>query len=93
VISCEDQFAVEDGLTTIFDYLTIAGFLITALAFLLLTERDIRTLMRVLISGIVFAIANQVGNHGLTTLGIILVAGGAAFAAFAIRAGLSGSSQ
>jgi len=44
--------------------------------------------MRVLISGIVFAIANQVGNHGLTTLGIILVAGGAAFAAFAIRAAL-----
>ena len=80
-------------MTTIFDYLTVSGFLIAGLAFLILTERDVRTLVRVLISGIVFAIANQVGNHGLTTLGIIFMAGAAAFAAFAIRAGLSSSTQ
>lgn len=80
----------EDELSTLFDYLTVACFLIMAVAFFLLTGRDTRTLMRLLISGILFALANQAGNNGLTILGGILVAGGAANAALAIRAGYGG---
>ena len=87
------MLVVEDLLTTIFDYVTIADFLIAAFAFLILTERDARTLVRVLISGIVFAIANQVGNHGFDDARYYIHGGRSSLCPFAIRAGLSGSSQ
>jgi lipopolysaccharide export LptBFGC system permease protein LptF len=47
-------------MTTFFDILTVVCFILMAIAFLLLTERHTRTLMRLLLSGIAFAIANQV---------------------------------
>jgi hypothetical protein len=72
-------------LSTLFDYLTVACFLVMAVAFFMLTERETRTLARLLISGIVFAVANQVGNNGWTILGLALVAGGAAYAVLTIR--------
>ena len=72
-------------MSTLFDYLTVACFLVMVVAFLWLTKRETRTLARLLISGIVLAIANQVGNNGWTILGLALVVAGAAYAVLTIR--------
>lgn len=71
-------------MTTFFDFLTVACFLITAVAFFLLTARHIRTLVQLLVPGILFAISNQAGNAGWTILALALVAAGAGYAAYVI---------
>jgi hypothetical protein len=72
-------------LTTFFDFLTVACFLSMAIAFFLLTQRDIRTLLQLFVSGILFAIANQAGNAGWTILASILVVASVGYAVFVIR--------
>ena len=72
-------------MTTFFDFLTVACFLIMAIAFFLLTERHIRTLLQLLVPGILFAISNQAGNAGWTILALVLVAAGAGYAAYVIK--------
>ncbi len=71
-------------MTTFFDFLTVACFLIMAIAFFLLTARRIRTLVQLLVPGILFAISNQAGNAGWTILALVLVVAGAGYAAYII---------
>jgi hypothetical protein len=71
-------------MTTYFDILTVACFILMVIAFLLLTDRHPRTLAHLLLSGVAFAIANQVGNAGSTVLALMLVGIGAGYAALEI---------
>lgn len=72
-------------MATLFDLVTVACFLVLVLAFFMLTDRDPRTLSRMLIPVIVFAIANQLGNAGWTTFAAALIVAGSAYAIFVVR--------
>jgi hypothetical protein len=67
--------------TTLFDFTTVACFLGMAGAFFMLTARQPRTLLRLLPAGIVFAVANQLGNADYIFLGSILIIAGIGYAA------------
>jgi hypothetical protein len=60
-------------LVTLFDAVTLATFVCLAIGFFLWTDRDRRTLLHFVVSGIVLAFANQVGNAGQTILAIVLL--------------------
>lgn len=68
-------------MVTLFDMISVASFIGLVLAFFLWTERDNRTLLHFVISGTVFAVANQVGNAGQTTFAFVLVIAGIGYAA------------
>jgi len=70
---------------TLFDYLTIACFFGLVGAFFFLTHREPRTLIRLIISGLAFAIANQIGNSGLTLLALVLIVAGAGYALLVVQ--------
>ena len=72
-------------MVTMFDFVTVASFLAMAGAFFLLTAREPRTLLHLLVVGVAFAIANQVGNAGYTVLAVVLIIVGIAYAAMIIR--------
>ena len=72
---------------TIFDFATVACFLAMAGAFFMLTARQPRTLLHLLLAGIAFAVANQLGNADYTFLGLVLIIVGAGYAIIAIRQG------
>jgi hypothetical protein len=72
-------------MVTMFDYVTVACFLVMAGAFLILTAREPRTLLHLLVVGAAFAIANQVGDAGYTVLAVILIIAGIVYAAMIIR--------
>jgi hypothetical protein len=61
---------------TAFDYLTIACFCGLVAAFFVWTERDMRTLLHMVIAGVALAIANQVGNAGFTLFALVLMVTG-----------------
>jgi hypothetical protein len=71
-------------MATIFDIVTVTCFAGLVLAFFQFTDREMRTLMHFILAGVVFAVANQVGNAGSTILGYVLVAAGVAYAALII---------
>ena len=72
---------------TLFDYVTVACFLAMAGAFFMLTVRQPRTLLHLLLAGIAFAIANQLGNAGYFIFGSILIMAGIGYAIIVIRQG------
>jgi hypothetical protein len=72
-------------MATVFDYATVACFLGMACAFFILTAREPRMLLHLLVVGATFAIANQVGNAGYTVLAIIQIIAGVVYAALIIR--------
>lgn len=72
-------------MTTFFDVLTVGCFLIMAIAYFLFSARDTRTLLHLLLSGILFGVANQLGNAGFPLLAIVLVVAGAVYSALIIR--------
>ena len=64
----------------------IAGIVVVlALAFFQLSDRRPRTLMHFVIAGVVFAVANQVGNNGSIILAAVLIFAGAAYAVLVAR--------
>jgi hypothetical protein len=67
-------------MTTLFDVVTVTCFVGLVIAFFQFTSRDTRILMHFMLSAIVFAVANQVGNHGSVLLASILVVVGIAYA-------------
>jgi hypothetical protein len=73
-------------MATVFDVLTVTCFVALVLAFVIFTSREPRTLLHLMIAAIVFAIANQVGNAGLSWLGFALIGAGAVYAALVVRA-------
>jgi hypothetical protein len=67
-------------MTTFFDVITVTCFVGLMIAFFQFTDRDTRTLMHFILAGIVFGVANQVGNRGLPVLAVILILAGAGYA-------------
>jgi len=72
---------------TAFDYLTIACFVGLVIVYFYLSKHEIRTLMHLMISAAAFAIANQLGNAGLTLFAAILMIAGVAYAALVVQKG------
>jgi hypothetical protein len=70
---------------TPFDYLTIACFCGLVAAFFVWTERDTRTLLHMIIAAVAFAIANQVGNAGLTLFALVLIVAGLGYAFLVVK--------
>lgn len=66
-------------MSTFFDLVTVACFVALVVGFVRFTERDTATLMRFVLSGVVLAIANQLGNQGHMVFGCILILGAMAF--------------
>jgi lysozyme family protein len=73
-------------MVTLFDFATVASFLGLVGAYFLLTARRYRTLLHLLLSGIAFAVANQLGNAGYTLSGVILIIAGIGYAVIIVRA-------
>lgn len=72
-------------MTTFFDVITVTCFAALVIAFFQFTERDTRTLVHFVLAGIVFAVANQVGNQGVTALALILILAGIGYAFVVVR--------
>jgi hypothetical protein len=70
---------------TLFDFLTVACFIGLVIAFIQLTNRSPRMLVHFLLCGVVFAVANQLGNAGSMILPLVLIAAGIGYAVLVIR--------
>jgi hypothetical protein len=55
------------------------------IAYLLLTNRNTQILKRLILSGIAFAVADQLGNAGYVLLAWILAVGGGGYAFLVMR--------
>ena len=72
-------------MTTFFDVVTVTCFIALVIAFFQFTDRETKTLLHFIIAGIVFAIANQVGNGGGTVLALVLIFAGAGYVGLMVR--------
>ena len=72
-------------MATFFDVITVACFIAMVIAFFQFTNRETKTLLHFVIAGMVFAIANQVGNGGSTILALILIFAGAGYVGLMVR--------
>ena len=70
---------------TVFDVVTVACFIGLVVAYFQFSDREYRTLAQLILSGIVFAVANQVGNAGFMLLASILIVAGAGYAVLVVR--------
>jgi hypothetical protein len=70
---------------TFFDVLTVACFIALVIAYFMFTARDYRALLQLIVSGIVFAVANQLGNGGSVLLATLLIAAGVGYAVLVVR--------
>lgn len=68
---------------TIFDVVTVACFLAMAVAFFTVLDSNQRILPHFLISGLAFAIANQLGNKDQALFAVVVIAAGIAYAVYA----------
>ena len=79
-------------MSTTYDFVTVAIFVILVGYYLFLTDRRPQLLMHFLLSAVVFVVANQVGNYasktgsvGMHALAVILIVAGVAYAAVVAR--------
>jgi len=72
-------------MATFFDVVTVTCFVAMVIGFFQYTDRDTRTLVHLVLAGIVFAVANQVGNSGSTMLALIMIVAGAGYAVLVVR--------
>jgi hypothetical protein len=72
-------------MTTFFDLITIACFVGMVIVFYQFTDREIRTLIHFMVTGVVFAVANQVGNAGSAVLATTLIFAGVAYVVLLVR--------
>ena len=72
-------------MTTFFDVVTVTCFVGLVIAFFQFTDRETRTLVHFILAGVVFAVANQVGNAGSTVLGLIFICAGLGYAVLVAR--------
>jgi uncharacterized membrane protein YhfC len=70
---------------TIYDFATVALLVVLVGYYLFLTDRRPQALKHFLVSAVVFAVANQLGNAGMNALAIVLVVAGVAYAGFVAR--------
>jgi predicted branched-subunit amino acid permease len=80
-----DTYHSRNSMITFFDMVTVACFIGLAAAFFRYTDHEIRTLLQFLISAVVLAVANQVGNAGSILLAAALVIAGIGYALLIIR--------
>jgi hypothetical protein len=72
-------------MSTFFDVVTVTCFVGLVIAFFRFTDRETKTLVHFILAGVVFAVANQVGNAGSALLASILILAGIAYAALIAR--------
>jgi hypothetical protein len=72
-------------MTTFFDVITVTCFVGLVIAFFKFTNRETRTLVHFILAGVVFAVANQVGNGGSMILALVLILAGVTYAALVVR--------
>lgn len=72
-------------MATFFDVVTVTCFAALVIAFFQFTDRETRTLLHFIVAGVVFAVANQVGNAGSTILALVLIAAGIGYAVLMAR--------
>jgi hypothetical protein len=72
-------------MTTFFDVVTVTCFVGLAIAFFQFTDRETRTLVHFILAGVVFAVANQVGDAGSVILALILIFAGVTYAVLVAR--------
>lgn len=70
---------------TVFDLLAVACFGAMAIAYFTVCAADQRLLPHFLLSGVAFAIANQLGNRGQELFAIALLVIGAGYAYYVAR--------
>ena len=63
-----------------FDFLTVGCFLATVVGFLVWTDHNTGILLRLLISAVAFAVANEIGRRGFPVLALLLTGAGASYA-------------
>lgn len=80
-------------MTTLFDVVTVGCFAALVLAFFQLTDRQTRTLLQLVLAGVVFAVANQLGNAGSAILAMVLILAGLAYAGIVVWNGMPGASR
>jgi hypothetical protein len=67
-------------MTTLFDLVTVASFIALVVGFFFWTGRDRRTLLHFSVSGVVLAVANQLGNAGAPIFAFVLIVAGLGYA-------------
>ena len=72
-------------MTTFFDVVTVTCFLGLVVAFFQFSDRETRTLVHFILAGVMFAVANQVGNGGSVILALVLILAGVTYAALVAR--------
>jgi hypothetical protein len=72
-------------MATFFDVVTVTCFVGLVIAFFKFTQQETRTLVHFILAGVVFAVANQVGNAGSTTLAIVLILAGSIYAVLVVK--------
>jgi hypothetical protein len=72
-------------MATFFDVITVTCFAGLVLAFFQFTAQGTGTLIRFLLVGIVFAVANQLGNAGGVAFALVLIAAGTGYAVLIVR--------
>ncbi len=80
-------------MTTLFDVVTVTCFAGLVLAFFQFTDRQTRTLLQLVLAGVVFAVANQLGNAGSVILAMALIVAGVAYAGLVVWADMSSASR
>jgi hypothetical protein len=73
------------SMATMLDFLSTACFAGVVIAFFQLTDRTVKTLMRLLAPGVAFAIGNQLGNAGYTSFALLILLAGLGYAGLIIR--------
>jgi hypothetical protein len=74
-------------MASIYDYVTVACFFGVVGAFVLLTERDPKTLAHLMVPAIAFAVANQLGNSGSSVLANLLITAGVGYTILIVGGG------
>ena len=72
-------------MSTVFDVVTVTCFVGLVIAFFQFTDRETKTLLHFILAGLVFAVANQVGNAGSMLLASILILAGIGYAVLIAR--------
>lgn len=72
-------------MSTFFDVVTVTCFVGLVIAFFQFTDRETKTLVHFILAGLVFAVANQVGNAGSMLLASILILAGIGYAVLIAR--------
>jgi hypothetical protein len=79
------HFDFGGNMSTIYDIVSVVLFMSVVAAFLTLTDRQPKTVSRLLISGVAIAVGNQIGNGGQGLLAAALMAAGVAYAFIIVR--------